>query len=112
MNNYIEKGEVLELTAPVGGVVKNTPYKIGDLIVIATVSADAGAKFSAFVGPGVVEVAKVSAQAWTENVKVYWDNTAGNFTTTSSGNTLAGTAAKAAANPSATGWVRLDGVAR
>jgi predicted RecA/RadA family phage recombinase len=60
----------------------------------------------------VGDLAKVSAQAWTEGAKIYWDDTAKNFTTTSGGNTLAGVAAAAAANPSATGKVRLDGVAR
>lgn len=112
MENYNSPGEIVELTAPSGGVVAGTAYKIGSLIVVATVTAAEAAKFSAFVGPGVVEHAKVSAQAWTEGVKLYWDDTAKNFTTTSSGNTLAGVAAAAAANPSATGKVRLDGVAR
>lgn len=111
MKNYVQEGEVIELTAPSGGVVKDTAYLIGSILVIATVSAAVGEKFNGLTR-GVVEYAKVSAQSWTEGVKVYWDNTAKNFTTTSGGNTLAGVAAAAAANPSATGKVRLDGVAR
>ena len=78
---------------------------------MALVTAAETVQFSALV-KGVVTHAKVSAQAWTEGVKIYWDDSAKNFTTTSSGNTLCGVAAAAAANPSATGYVRLDGVAR
>jgi predicted RecA/RadA family phage recombinase len=111
MKNYVGPGEVLELTAPSGGVVAGTAYLIGSLVVVATVTAAEGAKFSA-LAQGVVTHAKVSAQAWTEGAKIYWDNTAKNFTTTASGNTLAGVAAAAAANPTATGTIRLDGVAR
>jgi predicted RecA/RadA family phage recombinase len=111
MKNAIQPGDVVELTAPTGGVVSGTGYLIGSLFVIATVTAAEAAKFNAQV-TGVVSYAKVSAQAWTEGAKVYWDNTAKNFTTTSSGNTLAGVAVAVAANPSATGLVRLDGVAR
>jgi predicted RecA/RadA family phage recombinase len=111
MNNYVQPGEVLKLTAPTGGVVSGLAYKIGSLVVIATVTADQTLPFSA-LAIGVVEVLKVSAQAWTEGLKIYWDNSAKLFTSTSGGNTLVGVAAKVAANPSSTGWVRLDGMAR
>ena len=111
MKTYAQPGTVITLTAPSGGVTKGLAYKIGSLIVIATVTAAQTVLFSALTR-GVVNHAKVSAQAWTEGVKIYWDDSAKNFTTTSGGNTLCGVAAAAAANPSATGYVRLDGVAR
>jgi len=111
MENYVAPGEVVELTAPTGGVVSGTAYLIGGLVIVALVTAAEAAKFNALV-TGVVEHAKVSAQAWTEGAKLYWDDTAKNFTTTASGNTLVGVAAAAAANPSATGRIRLDGVTR
>jgi predicted RecA/RadA family phage recombinase len=111
MINYVAPGEIVELTAPSGGVVTGTAYLIGSLVVVAMVTVAQTLKFSAMV-TGVADLTKVSAQAWTEGVKVYWDDSAKNFTTTSGGNTLAGVAAAAAANPSATGQVRLDGVAR
>jgi predicted RecA/RadA family phage recombinase len=41
--------------------------------------------------------------------RVYWNDTAKNFTTTSAGNTLAGVAVAAAVNPSGTGRLRLNG---
>jgi len=111
MENFDQEGEVIPLTAPTGGVVSGTAYKIGSLIVVALVTVAETLPFSALV-KGVVTHAKVSAQAWTEGVKIYWDDSAKNFTTTVGANTLCGVAAAAAANPSATGDVRLDGVAR
>lgn len=110
MKNYIQPGDTLELTAPSGGVVSGTGYLIGALFVVAAVTAAEGATFAAKV-TGVISLAKVSAQAWTEGAKVYWDNTAKNVTTTASGNTLIGVAAAVANNPSSTGLVRLNGAA-
>lgn len=59
---------------------------------------------------GVFDLPKTSAQAWTVGAKIYWDSANGLATTTASGNSLIGTALAAAANPSATGRVRLNGV--
>jgi predicted RecA/RadA family phage recombinase len=111
MKNYVQPGEVLEVTAPTDGVVSGSCYKIGDLVVCATVDALETEKFNALL-VGVIEHSKVSAQAWTEGAKIYFDNGTGLFTTTSGGNTLVGVSAEAADNPSATGLIRLDGVVR
>lgn len=111
MENYVQEGEVLEFTAPSGGVTSGTGVLIGSILVIPTVTAAQTVKFNG-LACGVVTHAKTSAQAWTEGVKIYWDDALKVMTTTSGGNTLVGVAAAAAANPSATGKVRLDGVAR
>jgi predicted RecA/RadA family phage recombinase len=109
MKTYVEPGEALEFTAPAGGVVSGRGAKIGDALVIATVTAAATEKFVG-LRQGVVEHAKVSAQAWTEGQQVNWDEAAKLFTTVTTGNFRAGYALKAAANPSATGFVVLSGV--
>lgn len=113
MKNYVAPGEVLTFTAPVGGVVSGTAYKIGDIVVIATVTADAAAFFAGLV-VGIISYTKPGSQAWAEGVKVYWDDSAKKFTTTSSSNTLVGVAAEAvgAGAGETTGKIRLDGVAR
>lgn len=111
MKNFVESGRILTLTAPNGGVVSGQAYKIGSLVVVATVTAAQGEPFAA-ITEGVVEHAKTSAQAWSEGEKIYFDTSPPEFTTASGGNTLCGVAAAAAANPSATGLIRLDGVAR
>ena len=111
MQNYVQPGEVLELTAPSGGVVSGTPVLIGALVVIPAVDKAQTLKFSAQV-IGVFEVPKVSGDAWLEGEKVYWDVADGNFNQTASGNTLAGVAARAAGSSDVTGFVRFDGVTR
>lgn len=109
MKGFNSPGDSLEFTAPAGGVVAGTGVKIGDILVIATVTAAAGEKFTG-VRNGVVEHAKTSAQAWTEGQQLNWDNTNKVFTTVTTGNFKAGVAGAAAANPSSTGPVVLSGV--
>lgn len=111
MKTYVNKGENVTFTTPGAGVTSGIAVLIGSLVVIATTTEVVGGTFVG-LARGVVIVAKVSAQAWTEGVKIYWDDAAKLFTTTSAGGILVGVATKAAANPSATGYVRLDGVAR
>ena len=109
MKNYVQPGEILEFTAPAGGVVAGTAVKIGDLLVVPTMSAADGAKFTG-IRTGVVEHAKLAAQAWTEGQQVNWDNTNKRFTTVTTGNFRAGVAVAVAGNPSDTGLVLLSGV--
>lgn len=109
MRTYIQPGEVLEFTAPAGGVTAGTGVKIGDILVIPAVTAAAGARFNGH-RVGVVEHAKNAAEAWTEGQQVNWDDGAKVFTTVTTGNFRAGVAAAAAANPTATGLVVLSGV--
>jgi hypothetical protein len=60
-----------------------------------------------FLMIGLIEYAKVSAQAWLGGENIYYDAGQDKFTTASGGNTLAGIAYQPAANPSATGFVYL-----
>lgn len=106
MKNYIQPGDTLTVPAPTGGVLSGAPVIIGSLISIAVSTAAVGVAV-AVKTKGVFELPKVSAQAWTIGVPVYWDATAGNATTTSSANTLIGYATEVAANPSGVGRVRI-----
>jgi predicted RecA/RadA family phage recombinase len=108
MKNYRQDGDVMTLTAPAGGVVAGTGVKIGDILVIPTISAAATAQFTG-QRTGIVEHAKLAAQAWTEGQQVNWDDTNKRFTTVTTGNFKAGVAAAVAANPSNTGLVLLFG---
>lgn len=109
MKTYRAPGEVMTFTAPAGGVVSGTGVKIGQLLVIPTVTAAVGELFTGLVG-GVIEHAKLAAEAWAEGDQVNWDNTNKRFTKVTTGNFKAGVAVAVAANPSATGLVRLNGV--
>ncbi len=107
MNNFIQPGDILPLTAPGGGVTSGTPVQIGQLLCIPVADAAATEAFQGQVR-GVFTLPKTSAQAWTEGALVYWDDTASEVTTVADGNLPIGHAAAAAANPSDTGSVRID----
>lgn len=111
MVNFVKKGDVVTRTAPVAGVVSGTAYLIGSLLVVATTTQDAGDLFEGVV-VGVVTLPKATGQAWTESLKLYWDDGAKKITSTSGGNTLVGCADAAAGSADTTGDVRLDGVVR
>ena len=107
MKTYVQQGDTLTLTAPYN-VDAGAGFKVGSIIAVANSAALSGATVEGLT-VGVVDVAKVSAQAWTVEAPIYWDDVAKNFTTTTTSNTLAGVVVAVAANPSATGRVRLNG---
>ena len=107
MQNYIQEGDTVDVVAPTGGVVGGNAYLIGKLFGIAVRDAAQGANVGLKTS-GVFEVAKVSAQAWTQGAAIHWDNTAKLFTTVTTGNWFVGVATEAAANPSSVGRVRLN----
>ena len=112
MKNFIQQGDVMTFTAP-STVTSGAPVLIGSLLVVPTIDADTNDLFTG-VATGVVSGTKPGSQAWTEGAKIYWDDSAKKFTTTSSANTLVGVAAEAVGSgvSETTGKVRLDGVAR
>jgi len=107
MKNYVQPGDTVTLLAPYD-VAAGAAFKVGSIIAVATSAADSGDPVEG-ITRGVLDLAKVSAQAWTVGALVYWDDTAKLFTTTSTSNTLAGVAVAVAANPTATGRARLNG---
>lgn len=109
--NFVQDGDVLDLTAPTGGVVAGMAYLIGALLVIALGDAAEGAPFRGKTGGVFSGLPKTSAQAWTVGARLQWNDTTKVFTTaTTTGLFPVGVAAEAASNPSDSGTVRLDGV--
>lgn len=106
--NFVSRGDVIDLTAPTGGVTNGTGYLIGDLFVIATVTASAGAVFSGYM-EGVVTLAKTSTDVWIEGDKLYFDNTNKRLDKNPSLGPMVAIAVAAAANPTSTGVARLIG---
>lgn len=107
MQTYVESGDTLTLTAPSGGVVSGNFYLIGNLYGVAAYTASAGEDF-VLKTCGVYDQPKTSALAIAVGDLLYWDNTNKEFNKTASGNTLAGKAVLAAANPSSTVRIRLN----
>ncbi|SMF90818.1 Predicted phage recombinase, RecA/RadA family [Azospirillum oryzae] len=107
MKTFIQPGKTVTVAAPYD-VASGAGCLVGSLFGVATMDAASGASVD-ITTCGVYTLAKTSAQAWTVGAKVYWDDTNKVVTTTATSNTLIGCALEAAANPSATGTVRLNG---
>lgn len=92
------------------GVVDYTPgtaVAAGDIVVVGTIVgiapvAIAANELGSLVIEGEVEGPKTAAQAQSGGALAYWDSDPGEFTTASSGNTLAGVFAPVGAGSSDT----------
>ncbi|ABE64068.1 conserved hypothetical protein [Nitrobacter hamburgensis X14] len=104
--NFIQPGDTITVPAP-ADVVSGAVVLVGKLFGVANFDAKSGEDVEIST-KGVFTLPKTSAQAWTVGAAVYWDATNSEVTTTSTSNTLIGHAVAAAANPSATGTVRLS----
>lgn len=87
--------------------VKDTIYLVNGIPMLALESAAPLAE-NTFLFVGVIEYAKLAAQAWTAGQRVYYDALNDRFTTAATGNTLAGLAQADAGNPSALGLICLS----
>lgn len=107
MRNYIQPGKTLTLPAP-AAVASGEVVVIGSIFGVASGDAASGADVDLAV-EGVFELPKVSALAIAIGDKVYWQTAEKLVSKTTSGNTYIGVAVSAAANPSGTVRVRLNG---
>lgn len=107
MKNYVQKGDTITLTAPYA-VSSGQGFLVGSLFAIANADAANGGTVEGET-EGVFDLTKATGQAWAQGVKVYWDNTAKNVTTTSTSNTLIGVATLAAVSGATVGRVYVTG---
>ena len=108
MKNQISPGQTLTTAAPYV-LAAGGGAQVGSMFGVAAGDAANGASVVLWM-VGEFSLAKTSAQAWTVGQLIYWDNT--NKVATSAagtGNVKIGFATAVAANPSATGHVRLNG---
>lgn len=109
MKNFIQTGDIVTVTAP-ADVASGDIVAVGGLVGIAVTSALSGKPVNVKTS-GVFELAKTSAQAWASvGLTIYRDASTGLATTTAASNPPIGVNLAVAANPSATGTVRLNGV--
>ncbi len=109
---YVQPGDVLEFTAPTGGVTAGTAVLIGGILVIPTATVAQTLPFRGHI-TGVHSHAKAASEAWAEGQIVYWDAAASVFTTVGASNDAVGVAAEAVASGvgDVIGKVRLNGAA-
>ena len=106
MENYISTGDIVTVTAP-GATKSGDIVTVGSLSGIACADADSGADVEIKTS-GVFTVKKTSAQAWTQGAKIYVSSGSATTADGSGSNPFIGYALAIAANPSATGIVRLS----
>ena len=87
--------------------VVDTCYLLNGRVMLAMNSA-AISVANIFMYKGLIEYKSETGVAWTTGDKLYWDNTAFQFTKTVGSNTLCGIAAEDKASAAAVGMVLLD----
>lgn len=108
MQNYVQPGNIIPVTAPVGGVSSGDPVLSGSLFGIATGTAEAGDTVEIAL-TGVYDLPKHSGDVVTVGALLYWDGTEVSITS-STDSVLIGAATAAAGGSAATVRVRLNGV--
>ncbi|MFO7062339.1 UNVERIFIED_CONTAM: DUF2190 family protein [Pseudomonas aeruginosa] len=110
MKTFIQHGDMLTVPAPSGGAVSGKLYKVGAILGVAATAVTDGQPVE-LKTTGVFELPKVAAQAWGVGDPLYLDAASGDLTNApGAGLVLVGLATEAAANPSAVGRCRLNGV--
>lgn len=109
MKNYVQKGENITITAT-AAATSGQGVLVGNLFGIAAGNAEIGDALD-LVTVGVFDMPKVSTDVLAVGDFVYWDDTAKLATADddTGNNGLIGLAVTAAANPSGTVNVRLNG---
>lgn len=105
-NNYVMSGEVIDYVAG-ANIASGAVVLFGARIGVAMTAIANGA-----TGPlrvkGIFTVAKLGSDVVAQGAALYWDNTNSRLTTTASGNTLAGYAAKAAGSGATTVEININ----
>lgn len=100
--NYSNSGSAIAVGAVV--VLSTGLMKLG--IAIAAIAATTGTGELSI--SGIHTLAKKTTDTWVLGQLIYWDASNSRLTTTSSGNTVAGSAASVGANTDTTGRVLLN----
>lgn len=108
MKNYVQKGDIVTIVAA-ASITSGQLVRVKSLIGVAAGEAASGEEVE-LKTTGVFDLPKTSAQAWDVGDPIYMIAASGLLTNVAgTGNYLVGVATAAAANPSATGRVRLNG---
>lgn len=105
MKNFVQQGVNVRLTAP-AEVKSGDGVLVGSLFGVAATDAAAGNGVECTT-EGVFTLPKVTGTGLTQGAVVYWNDTAKNVTTASSGNHLIGHALADAASAATQATVRL-----
>lgn len=107
MDTMIQAGNVLDLTAPYA-VNSGDGAKVGNIFGVAMDTYASGAA-GAFAVEGVVNLAKTSGEAYTQGLRVFWNDSTKKVTSTSTSNIAIGMAIAAYTTADLTCNVKLSG---
>lgn len=110
MKNHIQKGDVITVAAPAGGIGAGEGAIISNIFGVAAFAAAVGEPVE-LATTGVYQLPKATAAVLTVGARVAWDNTAKNINVPGTGRFPVGIATEAAGNGITSVAVRLDGVA-
>ncbi|MDP3961368.1 MAG: DUF2190 family protein [Pseudorhodobacter sp.] len=109
MKNHIQKGDVITVAAPAGGIASGEGTIIGNIFGVAAYATMAGDPVELST-VGVYQLPKATAAVLTVGARVAWDNTAKNINVPGTGRFPVGIATEAAGNGVTSVAVRLDGI--
>ena len=109
MKNYVNTGDIVEVTAPAGGVTSGAGVIAGALFGVALVSAEAGQPVN-ICTKGLYELPKLNTANIAAGGRVSWDAVNGRCVAPGTGFFPIGVATVAAGNGTTTVRVRLDGI--
>ena len=110
MKNFIQRGDMITVTAPTGGVTSGQGVLVGNLFGVAATTAAEGESVE-IATVGVYELPKLASAVIAAGGRVAWDDTAKQVVLPGTGMVPIGVATVSAGNGAATVRVRLDGVA-
>ena len=110
MQNFIQPGNTITVTAPTGGVASGEGVLIGSLFGVAAFDAEESESIE-IQTVGVMVLPKLSTDVVAVGDLLHWDATNNRLTKTATSNKLIGVAVAAAGNGAATVVVRLNGIA-
>lgn len=106
MGHKVSDGNSFVVTAPVGGVTKDTQYVISNVFGFADADVDAGDSASLSIGQEEREVTLPAlGGGWAIGAPVYVVLATGAFTGTATGNRLVGRVSRAVAAGGGVGWM-------
>jgi predicted RecA/RadA family phage recombinase len=110
MKNFIQRGDMITITTPAGGLASGQCVLIGNLFGVAakTAAEDESVEIATV---GVYELPKLASAVIAAGARVAWDDIAKEVVLPGTGMAPIGIATIAAGNDVTTVRVRLDGVA-
>ncbi len=105
MGSFVQAGGLLDYT-PSSAKAAGDVVLLNKLVCVVP-RALAANELGSVATEGVFEVDKTTGEAWAQGEPLYWVSGTSKFSTTASGNTKAGYAAKAALSADTTGQILL-----